>query len=79
MSAYIKAKKYIIRPSKKQEVLDYIEQNFKGTKYQTALSRVFDNKSMSWKRWMYYFDFNFLENVLMEDDCVEIVEDDLGI
>lgn len=79
MANYVKAKKYIIRPSKKEEVIDYIKNNFTNTKYQTALSRVIENKSMSWKRWMYYFDYNYLEDILMGEDCIEINEDDLGI
>lgn len=79
MSNYVKAKKYVIRPSKREEVLSYIKENFKGTKYQTALSRLLENKSMSWKRWMYYFDFNFLEDILMEEDCIEVEEENLGI
>lgn len=74
---YVKAKRYMIRPSKKSEVINFIEDNFKGTKYQTAMSRVVDNKVMTWKRWMYYFDYNYLEEILMEEDSVEI--DDLGI
>lgn len=74
---YVKAKRYMIRPSKKKEVIEFIENNFKGTKYQTAMSRVVDNKVMTWKRWMYYFDYNYLEDILMEEDCVEV--EDLGI
>lgn len=80
MGTYIKSKKYLIRPSKKPEVIEYIKENFKGTKYQTALSRVLANKTMTWKRWMYYFDYNYLEEILMEEDCIEIeTEENLGI
>lgn len=80
MGTYVKSKKYLIRPSKKLEVIEYIKENFKGTKYQTALSRVLANKTMSWKRWMYYFDYNYLEEILMEEDCIEIeTEENLGI
>lgn len=81
MGNYIKSKNYIIRPSKRAEVVKYIEENFKDSKYQQALSHILNNKAMSWKRWMYYFDFNFLEEILMEEDCVEIDEpvDNLGI
>ena len=35
MGQYVKSKKYMIRPSKKKEVIEFIKDNFKGTKYQT--------------------------------------------
>lgn len=77
---YNKAKKYVIRPSCRKEVLGFIEENFKGSKYEQAFKRVLENHAMTFKRWMYYFDFDFLDDKLMEEDCVEIVEkDDLGI
>jgi len=80
MGQYVKSKRYMIRPSKKKEVIEFIEDNFKGSKYQTALSRVVDDKIMTWKRWMYYFDYNYLEEILMEEDSVELeLEEDLGI
>ena len=80
MGIYVKSKKYKIRPSKKKEVVMFIKDNFKGTKYQTALSRILQDKAMSWKRWMYYFDYNYLEDILMEEDSVELeIEEDLGI
>lgn len=78
MSYYVHAKKYVIRPSKKEEVLAYINEHLRGSKWQTATARVIQNKAMVWRRWMYYFDFTFLEDVLMEEDCVEITED-LGL
>lgn len=79
MGQYVKSKNYMIRPSKKKEVIQYIEDNFKGSKYQTALSRVLADKAMSWKRWMYYFDFDYLEDILMEEDNVELEIENLGI
>jgi len=81
--SYIKAKKYVIRPSKKDIVLELIEKTFRGSKYQTAISRVLNDKAMTWKRWMYYFDYNLLEDILMEEDCVEVTDftetEDIGI
>lgn len=80
MGTYVKSKKYKIRPSKKKEVIEYIQNNFKGTKYQTAMSRVLSDKVMTWKRWMYYFDYNYLEEILMEENSVELeLEEELGI
>ena len=77
---YNKSKKYIIRPSCRKDVIDFINNNFKGSKYSQANKRVIENHPMTFKRWMYYFDFELLDNILMEEDCVEIVEDeDLGI
>ena len=79
MGQYVKSKNYMIRPSKKKEVVEFIENNFKGSKYQTALSRVLQDKSMTWKRWMYYFDYNYLEEILMEEYSVELEIEDIGI
>lgn len=79
MRNYTKIKKYVIRPSKRKEVLVFITEHFRGSKYQTAVSRVVENKAMSWRRWMYYFDDDFLYDILMEEDCIEVSEDELGI
>lgn len=79
MGQYVKSKNYMIRPSKKKEVIEFIENNFKGSKYQTALSRVLEDKVMTWKRWMYYFDYSYLEEILMEEDSVELEIEDIGI
>lgn len=79
MSYYVKSKKYMIRPSKKKEVINFIKENFKNTKYQTIMSRVLQDKAMTWKRWMYYFDYNYLEEILMEEDSVELEIEDMGI
>ena len=83
---YVRSKKYVIRPSKRSEVLDFIKQNFRASKYQTAIDRVMENKAMSYKRWLYYFDLEYLDEILMEEDCVEIpiqeennITEDLGI
>ena len=69
---YVKSKRYVIRPSKRTDVINFIEANLKGSKYQQALRRVTENNPMYYRRWLYYFDINYLDDILMEDGCVEI-------
>ncbi len=66
MGYYVKSKGYRIREDKKQEVIGLIEKTFRGSKYDTALDRVLKSKVMTWKRWMYYFDYNYLSDILEE-------------
>lgn len=75
--SYVKSKKYRIRSDKKSEVVGLIEDNLKGSKYSSAMNRVLENKAMCWKRWMYYFDYNYLEEILEEVEDEEV--EDLGI
>ena len=81
--SYVKSKLYRIKPEKKREVLELIEENIKGSKYFTAVNRVLNDKVMCWKRWMYYFDFEILEDILEEVKDEDISEkekiEDLGI
>ncbi len=72
---YTKAKKYVIRPSCKKKVIEYIEKNFQGSKRAGAFRKVIDNIPTTYKRWLYYFDFEILEEILMEEGYEEIVEE----
>lgn len=69
---YVKSKKYVIRPSKRNEVIKFIEDNFKGSKYRSVTDALIKNTPMYYKRWLYYFDLDYLDEILMEEDCVEI-------
>lgn len=77
------AKKYVIRPSKRGKVHDYIKKNFDGFKKQNALDNLINNKALTFKRWLNYYDFDLLDDVLMEEgfEEKEIDEDneDYGI
>ena len=65
------AKKYTIRPSKKGKVCDYIKKNFDGYKKRDALDNLLSDKALTFRRWLYYYDYDFLDEVLMEEGFEE--------
>lgn len=69
----MKLVKYIIRPSKRQELLDDVMTKYTGEKRSRMKSLIVYNKPKSFARWANWFDLDVLNNVLMEEDCEEIV------
>lgn len=65
--------KYIIKPSKRQELLDYTIQNYNGVECTRRKEVVLENKPKSYLRWTKWFKLDVLDEVLMEEDCEEIV------
>lgn len=65
--------KYIIKPSKRQELLDYTIQNYTGVECTRRKEVVLENKPKSYLRWTKWFKLDVLDEVLMEEDCEEIV------
>ncbi len=70
---YIKSKKYVIRPSKKSMVYKIIASDeFDKKKKRAALDNFLKDIPLTFKRWLHYFDYDILDEVLMEEGCVEI-------
>ena len=65
--------KYIIKPSKRQELLDYTIQNYAGVECTRRKEVVLENKPKSYLRWTKWFKLDVLDEVFMEEDCEEIV------
>ncbi len=65
--------KYVIKPSKRQELLDYTIQNYTGVECTRRKEVVLENKPKSYLRWTKWFKLDVLDAVLMEEDCEEIV------
>ena len=64
--------KYIIRPSKRQELLDIINEKYTGDKRSRGKCVVIYNKPMSLARWANWFDLETLDKALMEEGYEEI-------
>lgn len=67
--------KYVIRPSKRQELLDIIDTKYVGDKRSRGRGLVIYNKPMTYTRWANWFDLNILDDALMEEGCEEIIVD----
>lgn len=75
---YVKAKKYIIKPSVKGEICKSVRENFENRMAARIVRYITTNKALTFSRWLKYFDYDLLEDILVEEDNVEIIED-LGI
>lgn len=69
--------KYIIRPSKRQELLDIIYEKYTGDKRSRGKSVVVYNKPMTYTRWANWFDLNTLDEALMEEGYEEVEVDNV--
>ena len=67
--------KYVIRPSKRQELLELINSNYEGNKRSRGRVLVINNRPMTFTRWANWFDLNTLDNALMEEGYEEVVVD----
>lgn len=65
--------KYIIRPSKRQELLDYINDTYTGDKRSRGRCVVCYNKPMTYTRWANWFTLDILDEALIEEGYEEIV------
>ena len=72
---YIKAKQYLIKPSIKGEICVTIRDNFDSRTAARLIRYITTDKPLTFSRWLKYFDYNLLEDIL-----VEVVDnEDLGI
>ena len=67
---YVKAKKYLIKPS--------VRKNFDSKLAARVVRYITTDKALTFSRWLKYFDYDLLEDILVEEDNVETIED-LGI
>lgn len=75
---YVKAKKYLIKPSVRKDICKSVRENF-DSKISTRIVRyITTNKALTFSRWLKYFDYDLLEEILVDENNVEIIED-LGI
>ncbi len=75
---YVKAKRYIIKPSVRSNICKSVRENFDSRIATKLINYITTNKSMTFSRWLKYFDYDLLEDILIEEDNIEIIED-LGI
>lgn len=75
---YVKAKKYIIRPSVKKDICKSVRENFDSRMAARIVRYITTDKALTFSRWLKYFDYDLLEDILVEENNVEIIED-LGI
>lgn len=75
---YVKAKKYVIKPSVKKDICKSVRENFDSRMAARIVRYITTDKALTFSRWLKYFDYDLLEDILVEENCVEIIED-LGI
>ena len=68
--------KYIIRPSKRQELIRYVNNTYEGVNRSRTKSIIIENKPKSYIRWSKWFDLEVLDDILMEEDCEEVPVED---
>lgn len=64
--------KYVIRPSKRQELLDIVSEKYTGNKRSRGRGVVIYNKPMTYTRWANWFDLDTLDDALMEEGYEEV-------
>lgn len=75
---YVKAKKYLIKPSVRNEICKSVRKNFDSKLAARVVRYITTDKALTFSRWLKYFDYDLLEDILVEEDNVETIED-LGI
>lgn len=75
---YVKAKKYVIKPSVRSDICKSVRENFDSRMAARIVRYITTNKALTFSRWLKYFDYDLLEDILIEEDNIEIIED-LGI
>lgn len=75
---YVKAKKYLIKPSVRKEICKSVRENFDSKMSARIVRYITTNKALTFSRWLKYFDYDLLEEILVDENNVEIIED-LGI
>lgn len=68
--------KYIIRPSKRQELLKSVSNSYEGVNRSRIKNIIIENKPKSYIRWNKWFDLEVLDDILMEEDCEEVSVED---
>ena len=75
---YVKAKRYLIKPSLRSEICKKVRENFDSKIAVRVVRYITTNKALTFSRWLKYFDYDLLEDILVEEDNVEVLKD-LGI
>lgn len=75
---YVKAKKYLIKPEVRKDICKSVRGNFDSKMSARIVRYITTNKALTFSRWLKYFDYDLLEDILIEEDNVEIIKD-LGI
>ena len=75
---YVKAKKYLIKPNLRSEICKTVRENLDSKKAARIVRYITTNKSLTFSRWLNYFDYDLLEDILVEEDNVEVMKN-LGI
>lgn len=75
---YTKAKKYIIKPSVRSEICKSVREKMDSRLAARIVRYITTNKALTFSRWLKYFDYDVLEDILIEENSIEIIED-LGI
>ena len=75
---YVKAKKYLIKPEVRKDICKSVRENFDSRMATRIVRYITTNKALTFSRWLKYFDYDLLEDILIEEDNVEIIKD-LGI
>ena len=68
--------KYIIKPSKKQTIFDFLSTMYSGEKLSRVRVIVAENKPRTITRWAKWLPFDLIDSCLMEEHEVEIIPDD---
>lgn len=75
---YVKVKKYLIKPSVRKDICKSVRENFDSKISARIVRYITTNKALTFSRWLKYFDYDLLEEILVDENNVEIIED-LGI
>ena len=63
---YVKAKKYIIKPEFKKDICNSVRENFDCQASTRLIRYILNDKPLTFTRWLYYFEYELLENILEE-------------
>lgn len=75
---YTKAKRYLIKPSLRNEICKTVRENLDSRMASRIVRYITTNKALTFSRWLKYFDYDLLEDILVEENNIEIIKD-LGI
>lgn len=75
---YVKAKKYLIKSSVKKDICKSVRENFDTRMAARIVRYITTDKALTFSRWLKYFDYELLEDILVEENNIENYEN-LGI
>lgn len=65
---YIRAKKYVIKPDVRKDICKTVRENFDSRLASRIVRYITTDKSMTFSRWLKYFDYDLLEDILVEEN-----------